>query len=130
MSPINCIELVRGLSSRDTLPNRRHTYELILTYKLNQVRKKRILFVVAKILKKAISCNVTVESPVLNDLLYESDFDSQMCQIFDSGKRRLHISDAFPKSVTLDKVGLCLENVPYADPSVGRLYDSNSNPPR
>lgn len=30
--------IIRGLSRRDTLPDQRHTYELILTYKFNQVQ--------------------------------------------------------------------------------------------
>ncbi|XXQ35478.1 Tripeptidyl-peptidase II [Plasmodiophora brassicae] len=86
LAPVSPASL-RALSQRDTFPNQRHSYELILTYKFTQ----------------AVSCSVTVEVPLLCHHLYEAEFDSQMCHVFDAGKMRVAVFDAFPKAVTLDK---------------------------
>lgn len=57
---------------------------------------------------------MTVEVPLLCHHLYEAEFDSQMCHVFDAGKMRVAVFDAFPKAVTLDKVGITANPVASA----------------
>lgn len=55
------------LGCRDIIPVGRHTYELQLTYN----------FSVAK------TTDVTPNVPVLSDVLYESEFESQLWMLYD-----------------------------------------------
>lgn len=80
---------IQPLGCRDIIPDGRQIYELILTYNFN----------ISK------STEVTPVCPLLSDLLYESEYESQMWMIFDCNKQLLGIGDAYPRkySVKLDK---------------------------
>lgn len=80
---------ISPLGSRDVLPNGRQIYALTLTYNFHQSKAGEV------------SPNVTY----LSDLLYESEYESQLWMIFDSNKRMLGSGDAFADrySVKLEK---------------------------
>ncbi|XP_067127626.1 tripeptidyl-peptidase 2 [Centruroides vittatus] len=80
---------IQPLGCRDIIPEGRQIYELVLTYNFN----------ISK------STEVTPVCPLLSDLLYESEYESQMWMIFDCNKQLLGIGDAYPNkySVKLDK---------------------------
>ncbi|PFX32477.1 Tripeptidyl-peptidase 2 [Stylophora pistillata] len=80
---------INALGSRDVLPNGRQIFALTLTYNFHQSK----------------AGEVSVDVTYLSDLLYESEYESQLWMIFDSNKRLLGSGDAFPDrySVKLEK---------------------------
>ncbi|CAH3020619.1 unnamed protein product [Porites evermanni] len=76
---------ITALGSRDVLPNGRQIYSSTLTYNFHQSKAGDI------------SPNVTY----LSDLLYESDYESQLWMLYDSNKRLLGSGDAFPDRYTV-----------------------------
>jgi tripeptidyl-peptidase-2 len=76
------------LSIRDTLPSReRQIYELVLVYEFEQEEKGAFV----------------ARAYPLQDVLYESAFESQMMLFFDSDKMYLGASDAYPREITAPK---------------------------
>ncbi|GLH08749.1 Tripeptidyl-peptidase 2 [Gryllus bimaculatus] len=80
---------ISPLTSRDVIPPARQIYELQLTYN----------FHIAK------STDVTPMNPWLSDLLYESEYESQLWMLFDANKQLIASGDAYPCKyvVKLDK---------------------------
>jgi tripeptidyl-peptidase-2 len=75
------------LGSRDIRWGERQVYELLLSYKFTQDQPG----------------DVTARLAPLNDFLYESPFEAQMCMIFDSNKRLCGVSDAWPSAIKCGK---------------------------
>lgn len=73
------------LTSRDVIPPSKQIYELNLTYTFH--------------LNK--STEVCPNSPLLSDVLYESEFESQLWMLFDSNKQFLGCGDAYPSKYTI-----------------------------
>ncbi|PNF43825.1 Tripeptidyl-peptidase 2 [Cryptotermes secundus] len=71
---------VRPLSARDIIPPSRQIYELQLTYSFSITK----------------ATEITPNSPVLSDMLYESEFESQLWMLFDRNKQLLAAGDAYP----------------------------------
>ncbi|XP_015124939.1 tripeptidyl-peptidase 2 isoform X1 [Diachasma alloeum] len=76
------------LGERDIIPPARQIYELQLTY----------TFHIAK------ATEVTPNAAFLSDLLYESEYESQLWMLYDSNKQLLHCGDAFPWKYTIKKL--------------------------
>lgn len=68
------------LGTRDIVPPGRPSYELLLSYTFH--------------LNKG--AEVTPNSPLFSELLYESEFESQLWMIFDNNKQYLGAGDAYP----------------------------------
>jgi tripeptidyl-peptidase-2 len=78
--------VIRPLApSRDVLPNGRHLYLLELTYNFSQAK----------------AGTVTPRFPMNDNLLYDSQFGTQLWSIFDASKARIATDDIFPGSVKL-----------------------------
>ncbi|RHY41327.1 hypothetical protein DYB38_000207 [Aphanomyces astaci] len=95
--------VVSTLGSRDVFADNRHVYQLVLTYTFEQVEEGK----------------VTPSLPLLNGRLYESPFESQLILIFDTKKKYLGVSDAYPRPTSLKKGKYVLRaQVRHEDPSV------------
>nr|CAB3267194.1 tripeptidyl-peptidase 2 [Phallusia mammillata] len=71
---------VRPLTSRDHVLGEQPTYEMINTYSLHLSK----------------SSDVTISFPLLSDLLYENEYNSQIWLMFDSNKSFIAAGDAYP----------------------------------
>ncbi|CAH0562147.1 unnamed protein product [Brassicogethes aeneus] len=92
----NSVQIVRAsdskispLTERDIIPPSRQVYELILTYNFTLVKQ----------------CEVSPNFAPLSDTLYESEFESQFWQLYDTNKQLLGCGDAYPSkyAIKLDK---------------------------
>ncbi|XP_046586806.1 tripeptidyl-peptidase 2 isoform X1 [Neodiprion lecontei] len=79
---------ISPLRSRDVIPPARQIYELQLSYN----------FHVAK------ATEVTPNAALLSDLLYESEYESQLWMIYDCNKQLLSCGDAYPSKYTMQKM--------------------------
>lgn len=70
---------ISPLTSRDILPHGRQIYQNLLTYVLNLSKPQEVAF----------------SFPLLNNVLYESEFESQLFMCFDSNRRQLVVGDAY-----------------------------------
>ncbi|XP_022098727.1 tripeptidyl-peptidase 2-like isoform X1 [Acanthaster planci] len=88
----NCVQPLRPndckinpLGARDVLPNGRQIYEIVLTYNFHQSKTSEI----------------TPNCPLLSDLLYESEYESQLWLLFDNNKQYMGAGDAYPNQYTI-----------------------------
>lgn len=72
------------MRGRDIIPPSRQIYELQLTYTFHSAR----------------ATDVTPNASLLSDMLYESEYESQMWMIYDSNKQLLCCGDAYPSKVS------------------------------
>ncbi|KAG7205321.1 hypothetical protein KM043_007323 [Ampulex compressa] len=79
---------ITPLRARDIIPPSRQIYELQLTY----------TFHIAK------ATEVTPNAALLSDLLYESEYESQMWMVYDSNKQLICCGDAYPSKYTIGKL--------------------------
>lgn len=70
---------ITPLSTRDVLPNGRQIYQNLLTYNLNLPKNQEVAF----------------SLPLLTNVLYESEYDSQLWMCFDSNKKMVSCGDAY-----------------------------------
>lgn len=80
---------IKPLSRRDVVPDGRQIYQNVLLYTL-QIAKAQ---------------DVSLHAPILSDVLYESEFESQFWAIFDNKKMFIGCGDAFSggKFIKLEK---------------------------
>lgn len=80
---------ITALSSRDTLPPGRQIYQNLLTYNLHLSKNQE----------------VALHTPLLSDVLYESEFESQFWMLFDANKMLVGCGDAYSNAtfMKLDK---------------------------
>lgn len=71
------------LGPRDVIPPARQIYELQLTYTFHIVK----------------ATEVTLNATMLSDVLYESEYESQLWMIYDSNKQLVACGDAYPSKV-------------------------------
>uniref|UniRef100_A0A2L2YDC2 Tripeptidyl-peptidase 2 n=1 Tax=Parasteatoda tepidariorum TaxID=114398 RepID=A0A2L2YDC2_PARTP len=71
---------ISPLKSRDIIPPGRQVYEAVLNYACNVGR----------------STEITPSFSLLSELLYESEFESQLWMLFDSNKQLIALGDAYP----------------------------------
>ncbi|CAG9759947.1 unnamed protein product [Ceutorhynchus assimilis] len=77
------------LSNRDVIPPNRQIYELVLVYNFSITKP----------------CEVSPNLALLSDMLYESEYESQLWLLFDCNKQILGTGDAYPSKymVKLEK---------------------------
>lgn len=77
------------LSSRDVIPPGRQIYENVFTYNLHLSKPQEL----------------ALHAPLFSDILYESEFESQLWLLFDTNKMLINVGDAFSnkKFFKLDK---------------------------
>lgn len=73
------------LRNRDIIPPTRQIYELQLTYTFHSAK----------------ATEVTPNAALLSNLLYESEYESQMWMIYDTNKQLIACGDAYPSKVTI-----------------------------
>lgn len=80
---------IQPLTSRDVIPPFRQIYELVLMYNFNISKQ----------------CEVSPNFPLLSNLLYESEYESQFWFLYDNNKQLMGCGDAYPSkySVKLEK---------------------------
>lgn len=71
---------INPLKLRDVIPNGRQIYEIVLTYNFNIAKASEIM----------------PSFSLLSELLYESEFESQLWMLYDSTKQLLSAGDAYP----------------------------------
>ncbi|XP_044020581.1 tripeptidyl-peptidase 2 isoform X2 [Aphidius gifuensis] len=76
------------LGKRDIIPPARQIYELQLTYTFHLTK----------------TCEITPNISLLSDLLYESEYESQLWMLYDTNKHLIHCGDAFPHKYTIKKL--------------------------
>ena len=89
-SPLNPIGegIISPCDERDILPTGgKQIYQIILTYEFNQKEAGKVKPIV----------------PTLQGFLYESEFESQLIQIFDDEKKLLGVTDSWPKEIDTPK---------------------------
>lgn len=76
---------VNPLTSRDVVPPGKQIYELVLVYNFHLAK----------------GTEVSPDSSLLSDVLYESEFESQLWMLYDSNKQLLGCGDAYPSKVSI-----------------------------
>ncbi|KAK2578923.1 hypothetical protein KPH14_011132 [Odynerus spinipes] len=76
------------LRIRDVIPPARQIYEIQLTYTFHSAK----------------ATEVTPNAALLSDLLYESEYESQMWMIYDTNKQLVACGDAYPSKYTIQKL--------------------------
>jgi tripeptidyl-peptidase II len=85
---------IKPLGERDVLPwNDKKIYQLLLNYEFSQEDKG----------------SFTPIAPALQEILYESTYESQMMMIYDGEKRYLGCVDAYRSSITANKGTVCIQ---------------------
>ena len=73
------------MGEQDVLPSGCHVYQLILTYTFSKAKKGEVV----------------PAASYLSNLLYESEYESQLWMLFDSNKQLITCGDAFPHKVNI-----------------------------
>jgi tripeptidyl-peptidase II len=96
--------VISPLGSRDIQPwSDKKTYQLLLTYEFSQEDKGTFI----------------PRAPFLQEVLYESTYESQMILAYDGDKKYLGFCDAFAKSITAPKGTVVLKmQVRHEEPSM------------
>ena len=96
--------VITPLGERDLQPwNGKKTYQLVLKYEFTQEDKG----------------SFTPRAPALQEVLYESAYESQLMLAFDGDKKYLGYSDAYPNSITAPKGTVIIRmQVRHDDPSM------------
>ncbi|KAL3924971.1 MAG: hypothetical protein SGILL_000709 [Bacillariaceae sp.] len=85
---------IKPLGERDILPwNDKKIYQLLLNYEFSQDDKG----------------SFTPLAPALQDILYESVYESQLMMVYDGDKRFLGTVDAYPSSITASKGSVLIQ---------------------
>lgn len=73
---------IKPLTSRDVVPDGRQIYQNVLLYSLHVTK----------------ALEVSLHAPMLSDVLYESEFESQLWTLFDNKKMLIASGDAYSSS--------------------------------